>query len=97
MARELTLTLDEQTIQRIESTAERSGKAQSQVVQEAVAGYQAIPDRLTDAERQRMLKALDEMMRTPSPKTAGEVQQELEEIRAARRGGGRRTPVDRWS
>jgi len=94
MARELTLTLDEQTIQQIESTAERSEKSQSQIVQEAMAGYQAMPDRLTDAERQRMLKALDEMMRTPSPKTAEEVQQEIEDIRAARRSGGRRTPVE---
>jgi hypothetical protein len=94
MARELTLTLDEQTIQQIESAAETFGKSKSQIVQEALAGYRAIPDRLTEAERQRMLKALDEMMRTPSPKTAEEVQQEIEDIRAARRSGGRRTPVE---
>jgi len=58
-----------------------------------MADYRRVPKKLTEAERQHMLNALDEMMRTPSPKTAEEVQQEIEEIRAARRSGGRRTPV----
>ena len=94
MAQQVTLTLDEETIQRLESASERLGKSKSQIVQEAVAGYRESPERLSESERQRMLTALDEMMRTPSPKSAEDVQREIEEIRAARRGGGRRTPVE---
>lgn len=94
MEREYTLKLDEETIQQIESAAEHLGKSNSEVVKEAIADYRDLPDRSTPAERQRMLKALDEMMRTPSPKSAEDVRREIEEIRAARRGGGRRTPVE---
>ena len=94
MARDITLTLDDETIQQLESVSERLGKSQSEVVKEAVAGYREVPDRLPEAERQRMLRALDEMMRTPSPKSAEDVRREIEEIRTARRGGGRRTPVE---
>jgi predicted transcriptional regulator len=93
MARDLTLTLDEKTIKRIESAAERLGKTKSQVVEEAMADYRR-PDKLTEAERQRRLQALDEMMRRPSPKSADDVQREIDDIRTARRSGGRRTPVE---
>jgi hypothetical protein len=94
MTREYTLTLDEETIQQIEAAAEHLGKSNSEVVEEAMADYRRLPDKITEAERQRMLNALDEMMRRPSPKTAEDVQREIEEVRAARRGGGRRTPVE---
>jgi hypothetical protein len=94
MAREITLTLEEKTIQRIESAAENLGKSNGEVVEEAMADYHRLPEKLTDAERQRRLAALDEMMRTPSPKTAEDVRREIEEVRAARHGGGRRTPAE---
>jgi predicted transcriptional regulator len=94
MAKEITLTLDEETIQQIETTAENLGKSKSQIVQEALARYWPIPDRLSEAERDRMLNALAEMRKRPPTRPQEEVQRELDEIRAARRGGGRRTPVD---
>jgi len=94
MTREYTLTLEEETIQRIEAAAEHLGKSKSEVVEEAMADYRRLPEKLTEAERQRRLAALDEMMRTPSPKTAEDVRREIEEVRAARHGGGRRTPVE---
>ncbi len=94
MAKEITLTLDEETIQRIETTAENLGKSKSQIVEEAVADYRRVPDRLTEAERQRMLKAMAILKSMPPSRPDEEVKKELEEIRAARRTGGRRTPVD---
>lgn len=94
MTREYTLTLDEETIQQIESEAERLAKTKSQVIKEAMAGYGRRRDKITEAERQRRLQALDEMMSRPSSKTAEDVQREIEEIRAARRSGGRRTPAE---
>jgi hypothetical protein len=49
-------------------------------------------DKLSDEERQRMLAALDEIMKAPRTRSRAEVDAELREIRAARRHGGRRTP-----
>ena len=63
MTREITLTLDEETIQQIELAAEHLGKSNSEVVEEAVANLHELPDRTTEAERRRTLDALDEMMR----------------------------------
>lgn len=94
MARKVTLTLDEETIQRLESASASLGKSKSEVLKEAVAGYRILPDRLNEAERQRMLKALAVLRNLPPSRPDEEVQQEIEEIRAARRSGGRRSPVD---
>lgn len=87
MTREITLTLDEETIQQIESAAERLGKSNGEVVEEAVANYQPIPDRLTEAERQRMMKALEVLRTRPPSRPQEEVERELKELRLARHGG----------
>ena len=89
-----TFTLDEATATRLEQTAERLKKPKSAVVRDAIHEYSERADRLTEAERTRMLKVLDRMAeRTPS-RSAEEVEAELAEIRRARRSGGRRTPVE---
>jgi predicted DNA-binding protein len=86
MTREYTLTLDEETIQRIEMAAKHLGKSNSDVVKDAVASYRELPDRLTEAERQRMLKALERLRKQPPSRPQEEVERELKELRLARHG-----------
>lgn len=87
MTREITLTLDEETIQRIEMVAEHLGKSSSEVVRDALANYRDLPDKLTEAERQRMLKALERIRQQPPSRPQEEVERELRELRLARHGG----------
>jgi|GraSoiStandDraft_30_1057271.scaffolds.fasta_scaffold581070_2 predicted DNA-binding protein len=87
MTREITLTLDEETIQRIELAAEHLGKSNSEVVDDAIANYRELPDRMTETERQRMLKALEKIRNQPPSRPQEEVERELKELRLARHGG----------
>jgi predicted transcriptional regulator len=90
----VTFTFDEATVDQLRRTAARIRKPQSQVVREAIHEYAAKADRLTDAERQRMLAVLDRAMRRASSRPAAAVDAELREIRAARRRwGARRAPA----
>jgi hypothetical protein len=92
-----TFTLDDDTLRTIRKLAQRSKKPQSFVVREAVAHYAAREEKLSPEERDRILKALDELRsrpRQPDDKTAEDVDRELEELRLARRGRGRLHPVD---
>jgi Ribbon-helix-helix protein, copG family len=86
----VTFTLDEATVDRLRRTAARVRKPQSQVVREAIGEYAARADKLSEAERQRMLAVLDRVMRQPPSRDAAEVDAELREIRAARRRWARR-------
>jgi hypothetical protein len=90
----VTFTLDDSTVARLNETARRLSKPKSEVVREAIEAYHAKSDRLSDAERQRMLKALSDYMRLPPSGTSEDADRELREIRAARRSGGRRTRVE---
>jgi predicted transcriptional regulator len=90
----VTFTLDEETIARLNETAERLSKPKSEVVREAIKGYRGTSDRLSEAERVRMVNLLKEYARTPTVGTAADRDRELREIRAARRSGGRRTRVE---
>jgi hypothetical protein len=90
----VTFTFDEATVDQLRRTAARVRKPQSRVVREAIRGYAAKADRLTDEERRRMLGVLDRAMRRPPSRPAAAVQAELREIRAARRRwGARRAPA----
>ncbi len=51
-------------------------------------------DRLSEAERTRMLAALDELVSQVPPRPAGDADAELAEIRRVRRHGGRRTRAE---
>jgi predicted DNA-binding protein len=90
----VTYTLDDETVARIKTTAARLRKPQSQVVREAVQRYAADSDRLTEEERVEKLRIFDEMIARIPKRSREEVDAELREIRAARRGRGRRHPVD---
>lgn len=86
----VTFTLDDETISSLRRTSARLSKPQSQVVREAVLDYAARAGRLSEAERIRMLDTFDTLVPAIPLRPAREVDRELEEIRAARRTGGRR-------
>lgn len=89
MAKKVTFTLDEPTIQRLETTALRLGKPKSEVVREAIAEYHEKAGRLGEAERRRLLAAFDQLVPAIRPRPPRQVAAELDEIRNARRAGGR--------
>ena len=94
MAVKVTFTLDEATIDRLRETASRLSKPKSEVVREAIRDYHANSDRLGEADRQRMMRVLGEFLKKPPTRSQREVDREIAEIRAARRRGGRRTPIE---
>ena len=85
----VTYSLDDATVRRIRTIAGRLGIPQSQMVREAVADYAARKDRLSEAERLRMLEVLYRLRDTPPRRSRAEVEAELREIRDARRRGWR--------
>ena len=90
----VTFTLDDATVEELRRTAARLRKPQSQVVREAVAEYSARTDKLTERERQRMLAILERLKRTKPTRPQAEADAEIAEVRAVRRLGGRRHPVE---
>lgn len=87
----VTFTLDDDTVRTLRKIADRTGRAQSHVVREAIAEYAAAGERLGDEERERLLNAYDELVPALPRRSAAEVKRELTELRRARRLGGRRT------
>ena len=81
----VTYSLDDATVRRIRRAAERLGKPQSQVVREAVAEYDARTDRLSEAERLRMLDVLDRWRKDQPARSGESVETELRAIRQSRR------------
>jgi hypothetical protein len=90
MAVKVTFTLDDVTVHELNLTAARLSKPKSKVVREAIREYYQRSDRLPEAERVRMVKAIKEMMSRPPTRSQAEVDREIAEIRRARRSGGRR-------
>jgi predicted transcriptional regulator len=86
----VTFTFDQATIRRLEDAAARLAKPKSEIVREAIQDYHQRIGRLSESEKQRMLKALDEFMLRPPTRPQEEVEEELKEIRRARRHGGRK-------
>ena len=89
----VTYSLDDATVRRVRRAAERLGKPQSHVVREAVAEYDARTDRLSEAERLRMLEALDRLRNDQVTRPRASAVAELREIRASRREGWERRSV----
>ena len=81
----VTYSLDDATVRRIRRTAERLGRPQSHVVREAVAEYDARTDRLSEAERLRMLEVLERLRSEPVTRSRAAVAAELREVRRSRR------------
>ncbi|MGH9466470.1 MAG: ribbon-helix-helix protein, CopG family [Terriglobales bacterium] len=94
MAVKVTYSLDEETVRKIAVTAERLRKPKSQIVRDAVRLYRPAEDKLSESERRRLLKILDEYVAQPPSRPAGSIDRELRELRAVRRLPGRLHPVD---
>ena len=91
----MTFSLDTLTAARIGFLSEQLGKAKSAVVREAVALYKEHSDRVSEAERTQRVRVFREFLEQVPPAASHEAARaELREIRAARRGGGRRTPPE---
>jgi hypothetical protein len=91
----VTFTLDQETVRRIDTAAERLSLPKSQVVREAIQEYYDRIGRLSESERLRMLHVFDEVVARMARRSAREVDRELKAIREARLSGGRRTPVEK--
>jgi predicted transcriptional regulator len=88
----LTFSLDDETVETLRRTAERTRKPQSLVVREAIAEYAAREDRLSDTERERLLGVLRGIRSRPATRSKTAVDTELQEVRRSRRTGWSRTP-----
>jgi predicted DNA-binding protein len=86
-----TFSLPAETLDTLRRTAMRLGKPQSQVVREAVAEYAQRADRLSEAERLHLLDVLEGLRVSRRGRSARAVDQEIADIRDARRRGGRRS------
>ena len=86
----VTFTLDDATVASIRSLAGRKNKPQSLIVREAVAAYAMQEEKLTEDERTRRLRVLDDVAARPRTRAQADVDRELQEIRRARRVGWRR-------
>ena len=86
----VTYSLDEETVRRLRTLAERTGQAQSQIVREAIAEYAAQAGRLSPDERAAMLRLFDRVVTAIPPRAAEAVDGEIRAVRASRRAGGRR-------
>ena len=89
MAIKMTFSLDEETATRLESAAATLRKPKSMVVREAIRDYAERAGQLSDDERQRLLEVFDQLVPEIPERTANEVDEELAEVRRARRNSGR--------
>lgn len=85
----MTFTLDAETADRIDRTAESLGMPKSAIVREAVSEYAARAGRLTEGERLRMLAKFDDLVPRIPARAARDVEREIATIRVARHKGGR--------
>jgi len=85
----VTFTLDAETLARLRAAAARLALPRSAVVREAIRDFSERSARLGEGERRRLLEAFDRLVPAIPRRPAGEVAQELAELRRARRAGGR--------
>jgi len=86
----VTFTLDQAAISQLQEAAARLAIPKSEVVRAAIAEYYEKIGRLSERERQRLLRAFDELVPRIPERSAAEVDRELTSIRRDRRAGGRR-------
>lgn len=87
--KKMTFTLDADAVRHLERAARRLDVPKSQIVREAVSLYGEQLGRLSDAERAERLAAFDQLVPAIPDRPRSEVEKELDEVRRARRGGGR--------
>lgn len=86
----MTFSLDEETADRLNRAAEALRKPKSMVVREAIHDYSERLGKLSESERKRLLEAFDELVPAIEARPTEVVDAELEQLRRARRQGGRR-------
>lgn len=89
--RKVTFTLDEAALASLARAARRLDQPKSQVVRDAIREYSERIGKLSEAERLRLLRVFDEVVPRIPKRPDGEAEAERKSIRAARRGGGRRS------
>ncbi|HXA16338.1 MAG TPA: ribbon-helix-helix protein, CopG family [Thermoanaerobaculia bacterium] len=89
MVKKVTYTLDDATVRRVDSASERLKMPKSQVIRDAVAEFDEGLGRLSERERLRQLRVLRDLVPLIPKRPRAEVEQEIAEIRSARRTGGR--------
>lgn len=89
----VTFTLDETTVSKLQNAAERLAKPKSEVVRDAIQDFHERIGQLSERERRRMLRTFDTFVPKIPMRPIKEVESEIEEIRLARRAGGRATKV----
>lgn len=87
--KKMTFTLDDDSVRELERAARRLNIPKSQVIREAVSLYGDQLGRLSDEEREARLDAFDRLVPAIPDRPRGAVEKELDEIRNARRAGGR--------
>jgi predicted DNA-binding protein len=85
----MTFSLDEETAARIDRAAATLHKPKSAIVREAILDYAHRVDRLSESERLRLLAVFDEVVAAIPDRPRRDVDDELAEVRRARRRGGR--------
>jgi hypothetical protein len=85
-----TFTFDEATIRRIAEASARLGRPKSQIVREAIHEYHERLDRLSDRQRDSMLRDFDALAPAIPARARTDVNRELREVRRARRTAGTR-------
>ena len=80
----VTFSLSPKTVELLSEAAIRLARPKSEIVRDAIQEFHAVIDRLSSAERVRMLAVLDEFAATPPTRSDGDVERELEEIREVR-------------
>lgn len=87
----VTFTLDRVTVRTLAQTARMLALPKSRVVRDALNDYAARLGKLSESERRRLVAVFDQVV-APMPKTSqAEATEELRELKAARRGSGRRS------
>jgi transposase-like protein len=79
-------------VRTLDRIARRLGVAKSHVVREALHEYGERVGRLTEREREAKLAIFDRVIPTLPERPREQVERELEQVREARRRGGRRAP-----
>jgi predicted transcriptional regulator len=91
----VTFTLDQDTLARLRTAAERLAIPKSAVVREAIRDFGERAGKLGETERRRQLDAFDRLVPVIPKRSRAEVERELVALRRARRAGGRRHATSR--
>lgn len=90
----VTIQLDPETLASVDKDAARASKPRSVVLRRVIESSYPNRGPVSEAERLRRLRIMDEYMKQPPTRSQQEVDREIAEIRRARRSGGRLHPAE---